>query len=452
MKRRNFLMNAGTMAAMSALPLTFSSFSAPAMEADDYKALVCVFLFGGMDNHDTVIPYDNASYNAWAGIRSSLVSQHNGGRDQANLLELSPDNASTFDGRSFALPPQMTGLRQLFQDGDLAIVGNVGPLVQPVSVSDFEEQVVPLPPRLFSHNDQQAVWMSSTPEGAQFGWGGFFADAVLELNTDATFTGITSGGSDLFLTGREAFPYQVGVSGAANIWLLDALEGRLGEMVTDHARAAGFTGTDLVSRDIAGALQSSYDANLAYSAALAGAPTLATEFPAGPLGAQLGAVARTISARGSLGARRQIFIVSMGGFDTHDAQATSLPGLHAGMDGALSAFHAALVEMGLNDAVTTFTASDFGRTLAINGDGTDHGWGAHHFVMGGAVNGRNIYGTLPEPVFGHDQDAGGGRLIPTVSVEQFAAPLGQWLGLDETQLATALPNLANFSAPMLPIV
>lgn len=175
------------------------------------------------------------------------------------------------------------------------------------------------------------------------------------------------------------------------------------------------------------------------------APSLTTMFPTGGFGSQLKAVAQAISARQSLGVSRQILIVGMGGYDTHSAQATSLPGLHTALDGGIVAFQQAIVELGLSNQVTLFTASDFGRTLAINGDGTDHGWGAHHFVVGGGVNGNQIIGDIPLPTFDHAQDAGGERLIPTISVEQYAAALGQWLGLSNEQVLAALPNITNFS-------
>ncbi len=362
MKRRDVLRGAIAAAAASSLPLTLTSNTALAMPAD-YRALVCVFLLGGMDNHDTVIPFDDDEYNAWVAIRGDLIGQYNGGRSQANLLQLVPDNAADFGGRVFALPQQMTGMSQLFADGNLSVVSNVGPLVEPVNRAAFQAGTAQLPPRLFSHNDQQAVWMSSNDEGAQFGWGGFFADALLGLNTDPTFTAITGGGNGLFLTGNNASPYQVSLNGGAQIDLLQEFEGEFSDLMTEHFRAARFSTTNIIGQDVGNAVRGSFDANVNYKAALDGVGDLTTAFPASSLGSQLRAVARTIAARNTLGASRQIFIVATGGFDTHDGQATSLPGLHTQIDQALLAFYQAMTELNLQNEVTTFTASDFGRTL-----------------------------------------------------------------------------------------
>lgn len=455
MKRRQFLSSLGTAAAFTAtrgIPLTLSGISAT-HAAEDYKALVCIFLYGGMDNHDTVVPYDTSSYNSWASLRASLVQQYNGRRERSNLLALSPDNASSFDNREFALPPELPGVHKLFQDGNAAIMSNVGPLIEPTNRSSFESGSVKLPPRLFSHNDQQAVWMSSSPEGAQFGWGGFFADAILGQNSSPEFTGITTGGSELFLTGNTAFPYQVGLEGAARVGLEEFFaDTDIGPLISAHLRAEQFTGNSLLDRDMTAAMKKASDSNAKYNASLDAAPAIGLDFPRnGFLSAQLAAVAQAISIRSSLGVNRQIFVVAMGGFDTHDAQATSLPGLHTQLDQGITSFYNAMTQLGLSDSVTLFTASDFGRTLAVNGDGTDHGWGAHQFVVGGAVQGRQIVGAMPPSELNHEQDSGGGRLIPSQPVEFMAGPLGSWLGVDAAGINTALPNLMNFGdvPPML---
>ena len=456
--RRQFLK--GSAAAMSATGLgsvvgSLASFNTAAQtNDDDYKAIVCVFLFGGLDCHDVVLPYDTASWNNYATIRQSLLNSSGNTRIRDNLLPLAPVNANEFSGRQFALPPELVQLKSLFDQGNAAIIGNIGPLIEPVSQGQFEQDGVRLPARLFSHNDQQATWQASSPEGAQYGWGGLFADAALAANPNNAreFSTITSSGNELFLTGRTAQPYQVSTSGAATVDVLDWLQNfedstqgqALLQHLTTHFGATGFTSESILQQDVANILSDAYAANEKFNQTQQNAPALVTSFPQSPLGGQLRAVANAIAVRDQLQVNRQIFLVGIGGFDTHSAQAQDLPQLLSQLDGGLSAFYQALQELNLENQVTTFTASDFGRTLAVNGDGTDHGWGGHHFVMGGAVKGNHIYGTIPPPSFDHEWDAGGGRLIPTVSVEQLAAPLGTWFGLSDEEINQALPNLVNF--------
>lgn len=454
--RRAFLKQTGTTAIAAtvggSLTSSLSVFPAHAADTDGYKALVCVFLLGGMDNFDTLIPYDQSSYNRYAQIRASMVSRHSGSRDRSNLLSLSPDTVSGFDGREFALPPQLSGLHNLFQQGDLAIVDNVGPLVEPVT----KEQVLAgsrrLPPRLFSHNDQQSVWQSNQPEGARFGWGGLFADAAVASGANSNgsanvFTTITSEGNQLFLTGDRTRPYQVSGEEGTSVNLLEFFSDRDSpafDILNRHFSASDFSGPNLIERDIAAAMDGALEANNLFNDAVENRVPLSTEFPQSFLGQQLKSVAQAISLRDVMLVNRQVFFVAIGGFDTHSDQAEELPGLHSQIDGAFVAFNAAMQELGAHNDVTLFTASEFGRTLAINGDGTDHGWGGTQFVMGGAVKGREIYGSVPLTDFDHEYDVGGGRLIPSTSVEQFAEPLGRWFGLSDNELALALPNLGNF--------
>lgn len=456
--RRQFLKNGA--AALSASSVgtvlsSMSSFNALAQSnEDDYKAIVCIFLFGGMDCHDVVLPFDQASWDSYAQIRQSFLNVQGNTRTRSNLLPLNPVNANAFGNRQFALPPEMPNIKSLFDNGNAAIIGNVGPLIEPVSKSQFDQDGVRLPPRLFSHNDQQATWQASSPEGAQFGWGGLFADAALAANPNNAkeFTTITSSGNELFLTGRNAQPYQISTQGAASVnvleWLREFEDSAQGQsllnQVTGHFEAKSFTSNNLLQQDVATILANAYAANEKYNQTQLSAPTLSTQFPATPLGTQLRAVANTISTRTQLQVNRQVFLVGIGGFDTHSQQAQDLPQLLAQLDTGVAAFYQALQELNLTNQVTTFTASDFGRTLAVNGDGTDHGWGGHHFVVGGAVQGNHIYGTIPPASFNHEWDAGGGRLIPSVAVEQLAAPLGRWFGLNDAELNSALPNLVNF--------
>lgn len=440
----------------------FTGVGARAADTSGYRALVCVFLFGGMDCHDTVIPYDLASYSDWAGLRRSLLDAYAaqpGGstRTRDQLLPLNPSLAES-GSRQFALPPEMGAMHQLFEQGRAAIVGNVGPLAQPTDRTGFQSGQAGLPPRLFSHNDQQSIWMSFAPEGASQGWGGSFGDAMVQANanTQTIFSQISLGGNAVFLSGDLVSPYQISDEGVPTIGLIDATRENfppdVAQIMRDHFASEGSDRSNLFERDFINLSQVSLDANDFLDRALKSGSSLSTPFPASALGEQLSAVAQTIAVRDALGASRQVFFVALGGFDTHSDQSANLPPLQRDIGDAIAAFYAATEEMGIADQVTTFTAADFGRTLTVNGDGTDHGWGGHHFVVGAAVRGGKIYGDIPVAELGHDQDAGNGRLIPSVAVEQFAAPLGRWFGLNDAEIANALPGLANHPAGGLDFV
>jgi len=466
-RRRDFLLGAGALplaGLASGSALSWSS-AARAASTDGYKALVCLFLKGGIDSHDTLLPFDQASYDGYADIRSDLLGQYenqspgSSSRSRAELLELSPDNVGDFGSRRFAFTREFTPIRDLFHDGNAAIVGNVGPLVETLTRPDFEMGGIQLPVRLFSHNDQQSTWMSAGPEGSQLGWGGLFADALLaaQANTDPVFTALSASPSnDVFLAGTVAQPYQIAAGGVAETGLIDGSvipdDSQLAAILRDHFNSAGADQSNLFARDYVSASRRANAANALYNDALSTGQDLMTVFPDSSVAGQLQSVIEAISIRSTLGASRQVFFVTMGGYDTHSNQANTLPQLQTALAEAIKAFFDATVELGVENDVTLFTASDFGRTLSINGDGTDHGWGGHQLVVGGAVNGNRIYGSVPEAVLGHDLDAGSGRLIPSVSVEQMAAPLGRWFGLNDAEIATALPGLSGFSADELPLL
>jgi uncharacterized protein (DUF1501 family) len=456
LNRRKLLQLAGASAFTAAsVPWASRMFTAHAADTSGYKALVCVFLFGGLDGHDLLLPYDEPSFAQFSRVRGSLLNTYGAARSRENLLPVNPDDASRFGSRQFALPPEFPKLKALFDQGRVSVVSNVGPLIEPTTASGFVSGSARVPSRLFSHNDQQSTWQSSAPEGAQLGWGGLFADAALASGANATdpaFTTLAATGVGPFLTGRRASPYQLSLSGSTGLKALAPLAQRpdsdlFAPFVTSAERfvqASSFSSDNVLERDMARLFRDGIATNNAFTAAKDSAIALSTSFPGSPLGSQLRAVAETISIRNSLFASRQIFFVGTGGFDTHSSQAADLPGLLTQIDDALAAFNAAMTELGVSQSVTTFTASDFGRTLAVNGDGTDHGWGGHHIVMGGAVRGRHIFGDVTPAELGHDLDAGGGRLIPSLSVEQLAGPLGRWWGLTESEVAAALPNLGNF--------
>lgn len=445
--RREFLRSAATLsAAGAAAPFALNLAgigAAAAQSATDYKALVCVFLTGANDHNNTVIPYDTASYNTYLAARPLLA------RSVADLQVLTPSVAltGTNAGRQFSLPKELAPLKTLWDASKLAILANVGPLIVPTTKIQYEAGSVALPPKLFSHNDQQSVWQASAPEGATYGWGGRIGDLYAAQNTNSIFTCSSVSGSAVFLAGRTIGAYQVGVTGSV------AITGLTGNLFGSSTAAASLKtiitsgGTHLLSQDHAATTLRSIDADKILSAALATVSdfTVPAELATSTLAGQLRIVSRMLAARNTLGQKRQIFFVTLGGFDTHDSQLTEQPALHTQLAAALSVFNANIESLGLSNQVTTFTASDFGRTLAANADGSDHGWGSHHFIMGSAVQGKRYYGTFPIMGIGNSDEVGSGRLLPTTSVDQYAATLATWFGVSSTDMKLVLPNIGNFA-------
>ena len=444
LKRASALSVAG-IAAPWALNLAAMA-EAAAASASDYKALVCVFLYGGNDYANTLVPYDAASYAQYQQMRPSFAYS----RASLAATLLTPASApldSAGVAHQYALAPELAPLLPLFNAGQLAVLLNVGTLVQPTTKLQYTNQSVKLPPKLFSHNDQQSVWQSSSPEGATSGWGGRMGDLFESGNGNATFTCVNVSGNAVFMSGNAAVQYQVSTGGSV------PLAGLKSPLFGSAACTAALR--TLVSEPRAHLLENEYnrvskraiDADAVLTGALAAAPALATVFPpTNGLADQLKMVARVLSAAGALGAKRQVFFVSLGGFDNHDAMLTAHPGLLTSVADALAAFQQATNELGLADKVTTFTASDFGRTMTGNNDGSDHGWGSMHVVLGGAVKGKTFYGTAPVVANNGPDDVGQGRLLPTTSVDQLAATLGKWLGVSDSDLLALLPNLVNYNA------
>jgi uncharacterized protein (DUF1501 family) len=488
-----------TLGVASPLALNLAAMgSAAAQTAGDYKALVCIFLFGGNDAYNMVLPTDTASWNAYSTIRNqapeSIALLAAGTASDAaaavgspqrlgGVLPITPTNAQ---GRSFALHPLLGELQTMFNtDRRLAIVPNVGPLVLPTTKAQYGTGSHPKPRSLFSHNDQQNTWQSFKPEGSTVGWGGRLADVLASQNQRAVFSAISAAGNAVWLSGRDVRQYQVGNNGAirmgsdANNRIYGSTEVAAAmERIVRSGR-----GGHVMEGDIAAVNVRSIDAELALRTALkpasdalfGTAPTtgnydaqadpklryvpdpltpVATAF--NPLAQQLQIVARMIEAAGntSIGAKRQVFFVSLGGFDTHDAQNRNQADLMARLGHAMRYFDTTLGALGARNSVTAFTASDFGRTFTSNGDGTDHGWGSHHFVMGGAVRGGDLYGAFPTLALknanNNNFDAspdqlGSGSLLPTTAVDQLGATLAAWFGVSGTAANDVFPNLANFS-------
>ena len=445
--RREFLRAASSLSvAGSAAPFALNLATigaAAAQTANDYRALVCLFMYGANDHNNTVVAYDTANFNAYTTARASIA------RTQADLLPLTPSVALSGSnaGRQFALPKEMAALKTAWDAGKLAILANVGPLIVPTTKSQYTNLSVPLPPKLFSHNDQQSVWQASAAEGARVGWGGRIGDLMISQNANSIFTCNSISGSAVFLAGQASVAYQLGTSGSTAISGItgtlfgsSSASGTLNTLITSG-------GNNVFTQDLAETAQRSIAANAMLSSALTSAPDfpLPADLATSSVATQLRVVARMISARAQLGAKRQVFFVSLGGFDTHDDQLANQPGLHTQVANALSYFYNTTVTMGVADQVTAFTGSDFGRTLTTNGDGSDHGWGSHHFILGGAVRGQRYYGTFPIMGLNNNDEVGSGRLLPTTSVDQFAATLAKWFGVTQSDMSLVLPNIGNFS-------
>lgn len=427
---------------------------ASAQSASDYKALVCIFLYGANDHYNTLIPYDDASHAQYYGIRKGVAvagTPYEGIALARNWLADTALSTPLSGGRQMAVNPAMPEIKTLFELGRAAWLLNVGPLVVPTTRAQYDNKTVPLPPKLFSHNDQQAYWQSSAQtEGAQTGWGGRAADLMLSSNGKANLTCVSVNGNALFLSGNSALASQVSTSGATTVNALrsNSLFG------SSQAASALRTLMTQVPNTLLGATYNqinrraldAYDtlSNAIGNSASAAMTAWFSTAGSNTLSAQLKVVARLIEARAVLGLHRQVFMVGMGGFDLHDNLPTQHPGLLQKLSQACKEFDDAMQGLGVAKQVTSFTASDFGRTLASNGDGSDHGWGAHHLLMGGAVNGKAFYGTAPEIGLSHSQQVGSGRLLPSTSIEQLAAELARWMGVSPSDMPMVLPNSGNF--------
>ncbi len=450
--RRAFLRRA---AALSSLGLA-SRFNfinaigaANAQAVSDYKALVCVFMFGGNDGNNTLIPLDTAGYAQYATARPASSGIQ---LAQGSLLPIQPVNMGT----PFGLHPALVQTQALFSQRKAAILANVGTLLAPTSQAQYKAGQRPL--SLYSHSDQQAQWQSAISNNAAgTGWGGRVADAVAPFNAATGFPVVTSlDGTVLYTTGAASVPLTVPVTGSF------ALAGYNGTSAA-NARLAALT--QLLAADTGNTFAAGANAigTQALQLSTTVNPILAnTNSSIAPLFAnlttntakQLYQVAKLIEARATTGARRQIFFVQLGGFDTHNSQVTRQQNLLAELDPALKAFYDATVALGVGSQVTTFTLSDFGRTMQpASGGGTDHAWGNHHFIIGDAVKGGALYGQYPQLTLGGPSDAElEGRWIPTTAVDQYGATLAKWFGVAPAQMAAVFPNLGNFATSDLGIL
>ncbi len=462
--RRHFLRTASfaSMAGLVASPFIMELNSLAAMAQDagasDYRALVCIFLQGGNDGHGTVIATDQDSFAAFTQARSGAPGL------AYPLSELLPITLKTpQSGRTFALNPYLVGIQNLFNAGRAAIVANTGTLIVPATKAQVQSSSVPLPASLFSHFDQTAAWQAIASNGGSaehVGWGGAVADLIesMNMNSNSMFTCISTAGIALFLSGQKSF--QLNVTPAGPIPISGLAQPLFGQQAGTDALSSILTAdeTNLFAKEYAVGINRSTQAQALLASSMLptgpeGIPNppqyldpVTNQLVNNPLAASLQTVARIIGGRASLGVQRQIFYVQLGSFDTHDAQAPQHARLLTQLGQALEYFDGLMTAGGIGDQVTTFTASDFGRTLTSNSDGTDHGWGSHHFVVGGAVQGQDMYGQYPVIGVNQANDVGAGRLVPTISVDQYAGTLARWFGLSDGQIRQVFPNFANFGS------
>ncbi len=493
MKRRemlhNALIGAVSSAAFSSIPFKMAMAQEMAAQGpmlrgagSNYKALVCLYLYGGNDSFNTVVPRD-ASYTQYQTMRTNLAVP------QANLLALNPTQGPV-NGGQYGLHPSMTGVKEMFDAGQCAIIANVGTLVRPVTKTAYQNGSVAVPPQLFSHSDQSVFWQTPSADTAnRIGWGGRLADIFRGSNTNQTLSmNVSLNGDNVFQAGNNVAPYFM------NSYGVEQIEG----IQTDTPADCGPTGhwrrrsclsfkslmtmseqpgrhpfetayVDKTKRSIDTAAQvraaiAPFPANdLRFRAfwdafGLAWSPN-SNSLPELPeMARQLLMVARVITARTALNMSRQLFFAGIGGFDTHDNQLVDHPERLRDLSQSVKAFYQVIGALGLTNDVTAFTASDFGRTMSNNGDGTDHGWGSHQFVFGGNVLGNRIYGKMPSyaPSASNPEDAGWGQIIPTLSADQYAATIARWYGVPDTGTAGQIipdifPNLQYMTTSTMSI-
>ena len=481
LQRREFLRRTaalGLAGSAGPLALTLSGIGEAAAQSapsNDYKALVCIFLYGGNDHDNTFVPYDATSHNTYKSMRNIGTDGSNIYIPKSALTALTPSGLPS--GRQYGVQGAMGSLATLFngQNKKMGILLNVGPLVKPTTKLDYKNAFPgDLPPKLFSHNDQFNLWQSCLAvdgaEGAKDGWGGRLGDLFLGSDKKSHFTCINAAGNAVFVSGQNVLPYQVTSGGSVAVDSVTYSSGvyRIPKCQEALRTLLSATPTHWMEKEWARTMKSSIDNRGTVDEGIKPSEGKSASFFNEPfnddsLSAQLKIVARLIHARSNLDVKRQVFFVSLGGFDHHDGLLAG----HAGADGnsgllkkvndAMYSFYKATEQLGVANQVTAFTASDFGRTMASNGDGSDHGWGSHHMVMGGEVDGGKFWGKAPDlsdlkSALDGPDTVGQGRLLPSTSVDEFAAALARWMGVSESDLATVLPNYSKFAGKQkLPI-
>ena len=399
----------------------------------DYKALVCIMLEGGNDSFNMLIPTNQTAYNSYADVRSNLAIP------QADILGLS--------GTEYGLHPALTGMQNLFNDGTLSFISNVGTLVEPVTKQEALDNDPKLPLGLFSHSDQARQWQTALPnERAAVGWGGKIADLIGDQNNNQNISlNLSLSGGNVFQTGGASVPYaldptegSIDINGYDDNWIFNELRSK----GIDNMLDAQYQ--DLFKKTYVDVIKVSKTANSEVKAALEALPEMATVFSDNDFSTSLSMVAKMIASRDVLDVKRQIFFVEFGGWDHHDEVIDAQNEMYTMLGNGLSEFNSAMTELNTNDCVTTFSLSEFGRTMTSNGNGTDHGWGGNVFTMGGPVNGGRIFGNYPDLALNSGLELGGGVYLPTTSCDEYFSELALWLGVSPSNLADIFPNLGNF--------
>ena len=443
-QRRHFLQAAalgGLTSAMGHMPGSVYAQSSGVSGFSDYKALVCVFLAGGNDSWNMVVPTSNSEYNEYNASRGG--TGNNGlAIERSELLPIS----GSVNGVNYGFHPSMPEMQSLYNSGDCAVIANVGPLIEPTTVRQFRDRSVGIPPQLFSHNDQQGQWHTLRGEAIlTSGWGGRVADVLSsQLGGQSLPTNISLSGTTAFQAGNTSVPYVMGATGSTPFSGLtpgDSASNTFQSIASANYR-------NIYQRSFSEVQQRAFAFSDLVNTSLDNSRSF-TSLPDGDdssvLSAQLRTVAKIISQQSALSMSRQIFFVQLGGFDTHDNQNIEQPVLLGDVSRSLKSFYDAMGEINIQDSVTAYTSSDFGRTLTSNGDGADHGWGGVHLAVGGATNGGQIYGQYPSLALGSEHELGRGRFVPTTSSDQYAATLANWFGVNNQNLATVAPCINNFS-------
>ncbi|MEL7312347.1 MAG: DUF1501 domain-containing protein [Pseudomonadota bacterium] len=446
MNRRQFLNHAcatgtTTLTAATTLGTLGMMRNASAQTASDYKALVCILLAGGNDSYNMVVPSDTAQHSAYASIRSDLALA------RETLLPLSFPNTGA---RSFGLHPGMGRVAQLINSGDAAVIANVGTLLEPFDATAVENGTATLPVGLFSHADQIAQWQTAMPgQRSSIGWGGRMADLMQGMNlSNGVSMNVSLSGTNTFQSGRSTNEFSITSQGdgalSINGYGEDSFFGDFRRRTTDGVLNA--PRTQLLRAEYRQRFRNAIDANTTFATAMQSASELQTNFSENGLSSAMRQIARVISVRDNLGASRQTFFVTVGGWDHHDEVIQNQARMLPMVSDALGEFRDALVELGVFNDVTTFTISDFARTLTSNGRGSDHGWGGHHIVMGGSVAGGQMFGDYPILAMNSALDVGRGIYAPTTATDEYFADLALWYGVTDGALETVLPNVRRFAA------
>lgn len=413
----------------------------PRPQTSGYKALVCILLDGGNDSYNMLIPRGIGEYAEYASVRTNLAIP------QADLLPINPLNP---DGKDYGLHPNLSNIQTLFETGELAFLANVGAMVEPTTVADYQNSIN-LPQGLFSHSDQKTHWQTSIPQDRKaLGWGGRMADILYTNNANQDVSmNISLDGINVFQQGNIIREYSiqnsgtgsVSVTGSDDLGFYESLKRETLDNILD------VTNQNILETAFHNSVKGSTENSLQFATAIANGTPITTSFGNDDFSQELFMIAKTIAARNLLGVSNQTFFVKLNGFDTHDNILEDHGALMTQLDSSLKSFHDAMIELGVNDDVTSFTISDFARKLISNGNGTDHAWGGHALIMGGSVTGQHIYGNYPDLYIGNSLDAGNGRILPTTSCDEYFADLALWFGASSSDLNQILPNITNFWTP-----